>query len=35
VREVARERKVLPDDELDQALDARAMTYGGIVGGGD
>ncbi|MGH7504852.1 MAG: class II fumarate hydratase, partial [Longimicrobiales bacterium] len=31
-REVARERKVLPDDELDAILDARAMTEPGIPG---
>jgi fumarate hydratase class II len=32
VRELARERKVLPEDELEKALDARAMTEGGIQG---
>jgi fumarate hydratase, class II len=32
-REVARERKVLPDAELDEVLDARAMTEPGIPGG--
>ena len=32
-RAVARERKVLPDDELDAVLDARAMTEPGIPGG--
>jgi fumarate hydratase class II len=32
-REVAREMKVLPDDELDVVLDARAMTNPGIPGG--
>jgi fumarate hydratase, class II len=32
-REVARERKVLPDNELDEVLDARAMTEPGIPGG--
>lgn len=32
-REVARERQVLPDDELDRVLDARAMTEPGIPGG--
>ena len=26
VREVAREQKILPDDELDALLDARSMT---------
>lgn len=31
-REVARERGVLPDDELDRVLDARAMTEPGIPG---
>ncbi len=30
VREIAQERQVLPDDELDRVLDARAMTEGGI-----
>ncbi|HEX2253671.1 MAG TPA: class II fumarate hydratase [Thermoanaerobaculia bacterium] len=30
VRELARERQVLPSDELERALDARAMTEGGI-----
>jgi fumarate hydratase class II len=33
-REVAREQGVLPDDELDRVLDARAMTEPGIPGGG-
>jgi fumarate hydratase, class II len=33
-RALARERKVLPDDELDAVLDARAMTEPGIPGGG-
>jgi fumarate hydratase, class II len=33
-RAVARERKSLPDDELDRVLDARAMTEPGIPGGG-
>jgi fumarate hydratase class II len=33
-RAVAREKKVLPDDELDAVLDARAMTEPGIPGGG-
>jgi fumarate hydratase class II len=33
-REVARERAVLPDAELDELLDARAMTEPGIPGGG-
>ncbi len=32
VREIATERQVLPPDELDQALDARAQTEGGIQG---
>jgi fumarate hydratase, class II len=32
-REVARERAVLPDAELDNVLDARAMTEPGIPGG--
>ena len=32
VREIAHERKVLPEDELERALDARAMTEGGIQG---
>jgi fumarate hydratase class II len=31
-REVAKEKKVLPDAELDQVLDARAMTEVGIRG---
>ncbi len=30
VRELAREKGVLPDDELDRALDARAQTEGGV-----
>ncbi|MEE8523701.1 MAG: class II fumarate hydratase [Thermoanaerobaculia bacterium] len=30
VREIAFERKVLPDDELERALDPRGMTEGGI-----
>jgi fumarate hydratase class II len=33
-RAVARERQVLPDDEIDTLLDARAMTEPGIPGGG-
>ena len=33
-REVARERKALPDAELDDVLDARKMTEPGIPGGG-
>ena len=33
-REVARERKSLPDAELEKVLDARAMTEPGIPGGG-
>jgi len=32
VRELAKEKRVLPDDELEKALDARAMTEGGLVG---
>ena len=32
VREVALERQVLPADELEKVLDARAMTEGGILG---
>jgi len=32
VREIALEMKVLPADELDRALDLRAMTEGGISG---
>jgi fumarate hydratase class II len=32
VREVALEMAVLPADELDAALDLRAMTEGGIIG---
>ena len=32
VREIARERRVLPEDELERALDPRAMTEGGIQG---
>ena len=32
VRELAREKKVLPDDELESVLDARAMTEPGIPG---
>ncbi len=31
VRELARERRVLPEDELEEALDARRMTEGGIL----
>jgi fumarate hydratase, class II len=31
VRELARERHVLPDDELERALDARRMTEGGLL----
>src|SRR5690606_11885606 len=30
-RDVARERNVLPEDELDRVLDARAMTEPGIA----
>jgi fumarate hydratase class II len=33
-REVARRQRVLPEDELEQVLDARAMTEPGIPGGG-
>jgi fumarate hydratase class II len=33
-RAVAKERKSLPDAELDEVLDARAMTEPGIPGGG-
>ena len=33
VREVAAERKVLPPDELAQALDPKQMTRGGFLGG--
>jgi hypothetical protein len=32
VRELAREKGVLPPDELERALDARAMTEGGVRG---
>ena len=32
VRELAREKKVLPEDELERVLDARAMTEPGIPG---
>lgn len=32
VREVAREHRVLPEDELEAVLDARAMTEGGVQG---
>jgi fumarate hydratase class II len=32
VRELAREKGVLPPDELERALDARAMTEGGVQG---
>ncbi|MFP3938979.1 MAG: class II fumarate hydratase [Thermoanaerobaculia bacterium] len=31
VRELAREQRVLPEDELDEALDARRMTEGGVL----
>ncbi|HRC85399.1 MAG TPA: class II fumarate hydratase, partial [Thermoanaerobaculia bacterium] len=34
VREVARERKVLPDAELDEVLDPWSMTEGGVLGEG-
>jgi fumarate hydratase class II len=33
-RAVAREKRLLPDDELDALLDVRAMTEPGIPGGG-
>jgi fumarate hydratase, class II len=33
VRDVARELKVLPEDQLNAALDTRAMTEGGFHGG--
>ncbi|HVF62329.1 MAG TPA: class II fumarate hydratase [Thermoanaerobaculia bacterium] len=33
VRELAREKGVLPEAELNEALDARGMTEGGIQGG--
>jgi fumarate hydratase class II len=32
VREVALEREVLPAAELDQVLDPREMTEGGVLG---
>jgi fumarate hydratase class II len=31
VRELAREKRLLPDDELERVLDARRMTEGGLV----
>jgi fumarate hydratase class II len=31
VRELAREKGVLPEDELEEALDARRMTEGGVL----
>jgi fumarate hydratase class II len=34
IRDVAREQKLLPEEQLDAALDVRAMTDGGIHGGG-
>jgi fumarate hydratase class II len=34
IRDVAREQKLLPEDQLAAALDVRAMTEGGIHGGG-
>jgi fumarate hydratase, class II len=34
VRELCRERKVLPEAELEEALDPRGMTEGGIHAGG-
>jgi fumarate hydratase, class II len=33
VRQVAKERKVLPDDRLDELLDPRRMTEPGLTGG--
>ncbi|HMB53647.1 MAG TPA: class II fumarate hydratase [Thermoanaerobaculia bacterium] len=33
VRELAKEKGVLPDDELERALDAYAMTEGGVLEG--
>jgi len=33
VREICEEQKVLPQDELDAVLDARAQTEGGLVAG--
>jgi fumarate hydratase class II len=33
-RQVARERKSMPDDRLDEVLDPRPMTHPGIPGGG-
>ncbi len=32
VRELAREKRVLPEEELERALDARAQTEGGVRG---
>jgi fumarate hydratase class II len=34
VRQLCVEKQVLPPDELAAALDARAQTHGGVVGGG-
>jgi fumarate hydratase class II len=34
VRQLCLEKRVLPPDELAAVLDARAQTYGGLVGGG-
>ncbi len=34
VRELCREKKVLPEDELREALDPRGQTEGGIHAGG-
>jgi fumarate hydratase, class II len=34
VRQLCVEKQVLPADELERVLDARAQTYGGLVGGG-
>ncbi|MFN7943476.1 MAG: class II fumarate hydratase [Thermoanaerobaculia bacterium] len=35
VRQLCVEKQVLPPDELAATLDAKAQTYGGIVGGGE
>jgi len=34
VRQLCVEKQVLPPDELERVLDARAQTFGGIVGAG-
>ncbi|MCM2270093.1 MAG: class II fumarate hydratase [Thermoanaerobaculia bacterium] len=34
VRQLCVEKQVLPPDELERVLDARAQTYGGLTGGG-